>query len=299
MAADNLMFRPKLFAGQRLLVTGGGTGLGREMAEAFVALGARVYINGRRGAVVEATAQELADKHGGVVTGLACDIRDPDQITAMLDKIWQDGPLDGLVNNAAGNFISRTEDLSVRGLDAIANIVFRGTFYTTLDVGKRWIKDGRKGSVLSIIVSWVFNAGPFVVPSAMSKAGVAAMTRSLAVEWARHGIRLNAIAPGSFPTKGASERLAPGETEALLAQSLAKNPMHRAGVMSELANLACFLMAPGADYLTGQLMAIDGGEWLATGGNFFELEAWSDGQWEAARAAIKAATARDKADRTT
>ena len=299
MASDNLLLRPDIFAGRRFLVTGGATGLGREMAEALAVLGATVHICGRRGPVAEATAKTLSEKHGATVIAHACDIREPEQITAMLDAIWAEGSLDGLVNNAAGNFIARTEDLSIRGFDAIANTVFRGTFYTTLECGKRWIAEKRPAAVVSIIVSWVFNSGPFVVPSAMSKAGVAAMTKSLAVEWARHGIRLNAIAPGTFPTEGAMARLSPEMAAEEKKEALAKNPMHRFGEMHELANLCATLLAPGMEYLTGQAISIDGGEWLATGSNFYELETWSDQQWEDVRAMIKATTAKDKEQRTT
>ena len=210
MDTSKLMFRDGLMQGERILVTGGGTGLGKEMAEGLLKLGAEVHICGRRGEVCEETAKELVDKHGGKVVPHPCDIRSAEMISEMNELIWsQHGPLTGLINNAAGNFISRTEDLSIRGFDAIANIVFRGTFYMTHDIGKRWIEGGTKGNVVSILTTWVWNGGPFVVPSAMSKAGINTMTQSLAVEWARHGIRLNAIAPGLFPTEGMSARLAP------------------------------------------------------------------------------------------
>ncbi len=187
MNLEDLAFKPGLMQGQRILVTGGGTGLGRVMTEALLLLGAQVYICGRRGAVVEQTAAELNEAHagssGGKVTGLACDIRHPEVITEMLDAIWADGgALTGLVNNAAGNFISRTEDLSPRAFDAIANIVFRGSFFVTLDCGKRWLAQGQHASVVSILTTWVWNGSPFTVPSAMAKAGLNAMTQSLAVE---------------------------------------------------------------------------------------------------------------------
>jgi NAD(P)-dependent dehydrogenase (short-subunit alcohol dehydrogenase family) len=205
MQLTDLMYRPGLMSGERILVTGGGTGLGKEMAEAFLLLGARVYIIGRRGGVLQQTADALnaahADASGGYVSGLACDIRAAEAISDTLDQVWADGgALTGLVNNAAGNFISRTEDLSPRGFDAIANIVFRGSFFMTLDCGKRWIAEGVKASVLSILTTWVWNGGPFTVPSAMSKAGLNAMTQSLAVEWGGK-VRLNAIAPGPFPDR--------------------------------------------------------------------------------------------------
>lgn len=296
MTLDDLMFKPGLLRGQRILVTGGGTGLGRVMAEAFGLLGAEVYVCGRRGAVLEQTAAELAAQHGGRVVGLACDIRQPEAVEAMLDRIWDDGgPLTGLVNNAAGNFISRTEDLSPRAFDAIANIVFRGTFFTTLDCGKRWLAQGRRASVLSIVVTWVWNGSAFTVPSAMSKAGVHAMTQSLAVEWGGRGIRLNAIAPGVFPTEGMLARLNPGGGEI----KPENNPMSRAGRMPELANLAVYLMSAQAGYVNGQTIAIDGAQYQADGGNFSALRRWGDADWARARASIESRNAADRAQRST
>src|SRR3569833_3414712 len=181
LSLDDMMFRPGLMKGQRILITGGGTGLGKVMVEACVMLGADVYICGCRGGVVEATAKELTDAHprengGGKCVGVACDIRVPEAIAEMIETVWADGPLTGLVNNAAGNFISRTEDLSPRGFDAIANIVFRGSFFVTLDAGKRWLEEGKHASVVSILTTWVWHGGPFTVPSAMSKAGLNVMT---------------------------------------------------------------------------------------------------------------------------
>ncbi len=202
MTPDDLMFKPGLMKGERVLVTGGGTGLGKVMAEALLMLGAEVLICGRRGGVLEATAKELADAHGGKITPIACDIRVPEAIDDMIATAWADGPLTGLINNAAGNFISRTEDLSPRAFDAIANIVFRGSFFVTLACGKRWIAEHRKASVVSILTTWVWSGGPFTVPSAMSKAGLNVMTQSLAVEWGHKGICFNAIAPGPFPHRG-------------------------------------------------------------------------------------------------
>ncbi len=296
MDPAKLMFRDGLMKGERILVTGGGTGLGKEMAEAFLKLGADVIICGRRGEVLKQTADELMARHGGRVTPIACDIRAAEAIKDMLDEIWAAGPLTGLVNNAAGNFISRTEDLSPRAFDAIANIVFRGSFYVTLDVGKRWIAERRKGNVISILTTWVWNGSPFTVPSAMSKAGLNAMTQSLAVEWGRYGIRMNAIAPGPFPTKGAWERLSPGESADNAGR--VANPMGRVGEMTELCNLAVFLMAPGAAYVNGQTIAIDGAMYQASGGNFAHLAAWDDAQWEAVRSMIRAANETDRAKRT-
>jgi NAD(P)-dependent dehydrogenase (short-subunit alcohol dehydrogenase family) len=268
------------------------------MAEGFLKLGAEVHICGRRGGVCEETAAELMDKHGGKVVPHACDIRVAEAITDMNDEIWsKHGPLTGLMNNAAGNFISRTEDLSIRGFDAISNIVFRGSFYMTHDIGKRWIDQKLKGSVCSILTTWVWNGGPFVVPSAMSKAAVNTMTQSLAVEWGRYGLRFNAIAPGPFPTKGAWARLSPDSGTSSMERTTA-NPMGRVGEMHELVNLAVLLMAPGAEYINGQTIAIDGGMYNASGGNFSALAAWSDEQWTAAREAIEGANAEDKAKRT-
>jgi NAD(P)-dependent dehydrogenase (short-subunit alcohol dehydrogenase family) len=291
------VFQPDLLKGKRVLVTGGGTGLGREIADECLALGAEVWICGRRKGVLDDTAAALMAARGGSVKTQAVDIRDAAAVDAMVQAIWDDGgPLDALVNNAAGNFISRTEDLSPRGFDAIANIVLHGTFYVTQAVGKRWIATGRKGSIVSIVVTWVWGGSPFVVPSAMSKAGVHAMTQSLAVEWARHGIRLNAIAPGPFPTEGMSARLSPGQTAE--ERSAAKNPMGRIGRMHELRNLAAFLLADGCEWLTGQTIALDGGAHLADLGTFYDLRAWTDADWQRARSLIKATNAKDKAGRS-
>ena len=299
MDTSKLMFRDGLMTDERILVTGGGTGLGKEMAEGFLKLGAEVHICGRRGGVCEETAKELMEKHGGKVVPHACDIRVAEAITDMNDEIWaKHGPLTGLVNNAAGNFISRTEDLSIRGFDAIANIVFRGTFYMTHDIGTRWIKGGTRGNVISILTTWVWNGGPFVVPSAMSKAAVNTMTQSLAVEWARYGLRFNAIAPGPFPTEGMSKRLAPDADGAQRMDSGTANPMGRVGEMHELVNLAVLLMGPGAEYINGQTIAIDGAMYNASGGNFSQLAAGGDDQWQAARDAITATNNADKAQRT-
>jgi NAD(P)-dependent dehydrogenase (short-subunit alcohol dehydrogenase family) len=298
MTPDDLMFRPGLMSGERILITGGGTGLGKVMAEALLMLGAHVYICGRRGGVLKATADELTTAHGGVVTPIACDIRVPEAIGEMLDEVWADGALTGLVNNAAGNFISRTEDLSPRAFDAIANIVFRGSFFVTLDCGKRWIAENKHASVLSILTTWVWSGGPFTVPSAMSKAGLNVMTQSLAVEWGPKGIRCNAIAPGPFPTEGAWARLSPGQS-ADGSRSMATNPMGRVGEMRELANLAVYLLHPLSAYVNGQTIAIDGGAWNAGGGGFNAmLRDWSDAQWAQARAMIQGANAQDRAKRT-
>ena len=291
------MLAADLLKGKRILVTGGGTGLGREMAAKYAELGADLVLCGRRREPLEKTAAELKSEWGASVKCHAVDIRDAASVEAMVQAIWDDGgPLTGLLNNAAGNFISRTEDLSSRGFDAIANTVLHGTFYATHAVGKRWIAGGHKGSVVSIVVTWVWAGSPFVVPSAMSKAGVHIMTKSLAVEWGRYGIRLNAIAPGIFPTEGAGKRLAPGRD--FRDEAVAVNPMRRTGIMSELQNLAAFLMADGCDFLTGQTIALDGGANLVNGGSFNELFKWGDAEWKAARDAIKAQNEKDKAQRS-
>jgi NAD(P)-dependent dehydrogenase (short-subunit alcohol dehydrogenase family) len=301
MTPDDLMFKPGLMKGQRILVTGGGTGLGKVMAEAFLMLGAEVYIWGRRGGVLQDAANELMAAHGGKVVAQPCDIRVPEAITENLDHIWSDGgALTGLVNNAAGNFISRTEDLSPRGFDAITNIVFRGSFFVTLDCGKRWIAEKKPGSVLSILTTWVWNGGPFTVPSAMSKAGLHIMTQSLAVEWGPKNIRLNSIAPGAFPTEGMTARLNPGAARRQDSDDGAQpgNPMGRVGKMPELCNLAVLLLGPGAEYINGQTIAIDGAGHQAGGGGFSGLRNWTDEQWEAARSSIRDANEKDRAQRT-
>jgi NAD(P)-dependent dehydrogenase (short-subunit alcohol dehydrogenase family) len=290
------MFKDGLLKGKRILVTGGGTGLGEVMTEAYAQLGATVYICGRRLNVLEETAKRISDATASNVKGIACDIRVSEAVDDMVAQIWGDGgALTGLVNNAAGNFISRTKDLSARGFNAIADIVFRGSFYVTLACGKKWIEGGDRASVISILTTWIWNGGPFTVPSAMSKAGLNIMTKSLATEWGPHGIRLNAIAPGPFPTKGAWERLSP--QSANRGDSGGNIPMGRVGQMSELANLAVFLMADGCDYLTGQTIAIDGAMHLASGGNFAALSKLTDSDWERIRSEIRSANDKDKAHR--
>ncbi len=300
------MYSPSLMQGQRLLVTGGGTGLGRAMAERFLELGAEVAICGRRLAVCDATAAEWRERFPGRrIDTFGVDIRVAQAVDEMVQALFDSGGLSGLVNNAAGNFIAPTESLSPRAFDAIANIVFHGTFYVTQAVGKRWVEQARAGlwrqgqpyrSVMSIITTWVDNGSPFVVPSAMSKAGVDVMTKSLAVEWAGQGIRLNAVGPGEIPTEGMSKRLNPGEEPG--ARSRERNPMARPGEMRELANLVTFLMAPGqCDWLTGQSIMMDGGNALATGGNFYELRSWSESDWQEARTRIETQNSKDRAQR--
>jgi len=294
------MFKEGLLEGKRILITGGGTGLGKEIAARYLQLGAELWLAARRGPVLEATAKELMQAHGGKVKTHAVDIRDAQAVDAMVQRIWDEsGPLTGLVNNAAGNFISPTKDLSPNGFNAIANIVFHGTFYVTHAVGKRWIAGKHKGSVITILVTWVHTGSPYVVPSAMSKAGLHVMTKSLAVEWGRFGIRLNGIAPGPFPTEGAQKRLRPGN-DGGFSKSTDLNPMRRIGRMEELQNLATFLMADGCEWLTGETIAIDGAGYLATGSGayFTELDQLSDADWERMRALIKAQNDKDRAGRT-
>lgn len=291
------MFQDGLFEGSRILISGGGTGLGRAMAERFLQLGATVCICGRRKAVLDQTAAELTARHGGTVRTYSVDIRDAAAVDAMVEQIWQDvGPLTGLVNNAAGNFISRTEDLSERGFNAIADTVFRGTFYLTQAVGKRWIAGKTGGSVVSIVVTWVWTGSPFVVPSAMSKAGIDAMTKSLAVEWGRYGIRFNAIAPGVIPTEGASKRLRPTDDGA--DAIAAANPMKRVGELHEIGDLAAFLMSDRCGWINGQTIALDGGDYLANGAYFKQYFDWGDDDWRAARERIQRKNEQDKALRS-
>jgi len=287
------MFKDGLFKGKRILVTGGGTGLGKEIAAKYLELGAELWICGRRAGVLDDAAKELTDRHGGSVRTHVVDIRDAQAADAMVQRIWDEsGPLAGLVNNAAGNFISPTKDLSPNGFNAIANIVFHGTFYVTHAVGRRWIAGGHKGSVISILVTWVWTGSPFVVPSAMSKAGVEAMTKSLAVEWGRHGIRLNGIAPGVIPTEGASSRLRPGDTRH--SEPAQRNPLGRVGKLEEIGDLAAFLLAPQTGWINGQTVALDGGDWLANGAYFTNYLGWGDAEWQAARDRIRARDAADK-----
>ena len=290
------MFSDQLLAGRRILVTGGGTGLGKAMATRFLQLGAEVHICGRRKSVCDETATELMAEHGGRVVSHGVDIRNAMAVDEMIESIWTtSGPLTDLINNAAGNFISRSEELSARGFDAVANIVMHGTFYVTHAVGRRWIAGGHRGNVVSITVTWVRNGSPYVVPSAMSKSAIHAMTMSLAVEWGRHGIRLNTIAPGEIPTEGMSKRIKPGDEAG--ARTKAMNPMGRVGTMEELQNLAVFLISGGCDWINGETIAMDGAQALAMGGNFYQLRDWSDDDWTKARDSIKAQNEKDRAAR--
>jgi len=273
------MFQEGLLKGKRILVTGGGTGLGYSMGHRFLELGAELVICGRRVEVLEEAAAKLTAETGGKVEVHGCDIRDAEAVDKMVGAIWENGPLDSLVNNAAGNFIAKTEDLSPRAIDAVLNIVLHGSAYATLACGKRWLKEGRKASVLSIVTTYAWTGSAYVVPSAMAKAGVLAMIRSLAVEWGGRGVRLNAIAPGPFPTKGAWERLVPNERLAKKFET--NNPLQRVGEHIELANLATFLLSDFAGYINGEVVTIDGGEWLQGAGQFNFLREMTDADWDA------------------
>ena len=288
------MFKKDLLKNKRILVTGGGTGLGKEMASHYAEHGAELYICGRRLNVLEETANELKEKFNAKVHFETLDIRASKDVDDYIERIFEEGPLDGLVNNAAGNFISPTKDLSHKGFDAIANIVFHGTFYITHSVGRRWIESGHKGSIISILTTWVWTGSPYVVPSAMSKSGLNAMTQSLAAEWGKYNIKVNAIAPGPFPTKGAWDRLNPGGNDE---GSMGSVPLGRVGEMVELQNLATFLMADGCDYLPGQTIGIDGAQYLTGGGTFSALDKLSDDDWEQMRTMIRSSNNKDKADR--
>ncbi|MHB1220058.1 MAG: SDR family oxidoreductase [Alphaproteobacteria bacterium] len=271
------MFQPDLLKGKRILVTGGGTGLGKSMGRRFLELGAELFIVGRRESVLEETALELARDTGGKVSWHGCDIRDPEAVEAMVGAAWQPAPVDILVNNAAGNFLARSEELSHRAVDAVVGIVLHGSAYCTLACGRRWIAAKRPGTVLSIITTYAWTGSAYVVPSAMGKAGVLAMTQSLAVEWGPKKIRLNAIAPGPFPTEGAWTRLVPRPDMAREFET--RNALGRVGEHIELANLAAFLVSDQAGFITGEAVTIDGGEWLKGAGQFSFLSRLTDADW--------------------
>ncbi len=275
------MFQADLLRGKRGLVTGGGTGLGKSMGRRFLELGAELVICGRREKVLAETVAEFHTDYLGRASWQACDIRDGEAVEAMVGGIWQDGPLDVLVNNAAGNFLAKSETLSPRAVDAVVRIVLGGTANMTLACGRRWLAEARAGTVLSIIASYASTGSPYVLPSAMAKAGVLAMTRSLAVEWGGRGIRLNAIAPGPFPTEGAWQRLVPDK--ALEEAWRRKIPLGRFGEHAELANLAAYLVADGSAYVNGEAVTIDGGEWLKGAAQFALMEQLSEEEWAALR----------------
>jgi NAD(P)-dependent dehydrogenase (short-subunit alcohol dehydrogenase family) len=274
------MFAKDLLQGKRVLITGGGTGLGKAMAKKYLELGAVVYICGRREEVLRATCEELSTA-GGSILSFPCDVRDLAAVEASIGKIWSDAPLDILVNNAAGNFLARTEELSPRAWEAVIGIVLMGTINMTMACGRRWLADKHPGTVLNIVATYSSSgAGSgYVVPSAVSKAGVQALTRSLAVEWGPRGIRLNAIAPGPVPTEGAFSRLLPKKELEKLA--IRRVPLQRFGTPEEIANLAAFIVSDGASYMNGEVVTIDGGEWLMGAGEFnYVGQMMSDADWE-------------------
>ena len=262
------MFQNDLLRGQVVLITGGGTGLGRAMALRCAELGAGVAICGRRGGVVEATAEEIRAATGGEVLAGPCDVRRFEEVEAWVaSAVARFGKVTALVNNAAGNFLAQTETLSPNAFRTVVDIVLAGSFHATLAAGRQMIQQGEGGTVLSIVTTYAWMGSAYVVPSACAKAGVLALTRSLAVEWGSHRIRCNAIAPGPIPTEGAFSRLMP---PGLMEQSLRKVPLGRVGEQRELADLAAYLLAPGSAYINGEVVTIDGGEWL-NGGEFNHL----------------------------
>ena len=262
------MFQPDLLKSKRILITGGGTGLGRAMAERFLQLGATVYICGRRADVLEQTRRELAGRGKSEIRSFVCDVRDREAVEQMIAKIWDAGPLNVLVNNAAGNFIARTEELSPRAWEAVLGIVLQGTLNLTLACGRRWLESGQPASVLNVSTTYaaVGCGSACVVPSAVAKAGVLALTQSLAVEWGPRGIRLNAIAPGPIRTEGAFSRLLPREDLEL--HALERIPLRRFGSLEEFANLAAFLVSDGCTHVNGEVVVMDGGEWLQGASEF-------------------------------
>jgi len=274
------MFEKDLLAGKRILVTGGGSGLGAAMGSRFVELGAELIICGRRLELLQETAARMRSELGGKVTPIRCDIRNGAEVDTMLDEVWREAPLDVLVNNAAATFIAQTERLSFRAADAILAPTLHGAMYCTLGAGKRWIEAGHKGVVLSILSTSTITGRAFTLPSAMAKSAVLAMTRSLAVEWGPKGIRTVAIAPGAFPTPGATGQLRP---EGRDADWGSRNPLGRAGEHRELADLASFLISDGSGYINGEMVVQDGGAHLRSSGAE-DLLQWSDAQWDKQRA---------------
>lgn len=275
------MFAPGLMRGQRVLITGGGTGLGAAMAERFAELGADLVLCGRREAVVQETAARIAQAHGVTVEAIGCDIRDPAQVDALFDRAWATGPITALVNNAGAIFVAQTEHLSHRAFDAVLATTLHGAIYCTLAAGKRWIAGGHPGTVLSILSTSTITGRAFTAPTTVSKSGVLAMTRSLAVEWASRRIRLVAIAPGTIPTAGFLDRVAAGRDHAAAPPSA--STLERHGRPDELADLATYLLSPAADYVNGEMVVLDGGRHLRNSG-VEDLLARSDADWEALRA---------------
>ncbi|SFW12544.1 NAD(P)-dependent dehydrogenase, short-chain alcohol dehydrogenase family [Sinomicrobium oceani] len=275
------MLRDDALKGKNIVVTGGGSGLGKAMTKYFLELGARVAITSRDLEKLQHTARELEDETGGTCLPVACDVRHYDQVEAMLKQVLDNfGQVDVLLNNAAGNFISPTERLSANAFDTIIDIVLKGSKNCTLAFGKHWIAGKQQNTVvLNIVTTYSWTGSAYVVPSATAKAGVLAMTRSLAVEWAKYGIRFNAIAPGPFPTKGAWDRLLPGELKEKF-DLARKVPLKRVGEHQELANLAAYLVSDFAAYLNGEVITIDGGEWLKGAGQFNLLDQIPEAMWD-------------------
>jgi len=275
------MFQTDLLAGKRILITGGGSGLGAAMAGRFAELGASLLLCGRRAEVLEATAETLRAR-GATVATARCDVRDAEAVEALVEAQWTEAPIDVLVNNAAATFIAETETLSPRAADAILATTLHGAMYATLALGKRWIAGGRPGTVLSILSTSTLTGRAYTVPSAMAKSGLLAMTRSLAVEWGPKGVRLVAIAPGPFPTAGSDRQLNPGERAAAAARS-PLNPLGRVGQPQELADLASYLVSDHAGYINGEMVTLDGGAHLRSSGAE-DLLNWTPEQWAATRA---------------
>jgi len=282
------MLRDGALKGKNIIVTGGGSGLGKSMTCYFLQLGAKVVITSRNLEKLQKTAEELMQETGGDVLALACDVRHYEQVENMLkEAISKFGYINGLVNNAAGNFISPTERLSAHAFDTIIDIVLKGSKNATLALGKYWIKEQiNPARILNIVTTYAWTGSAYVVPSATAKAGVLAMTRSLAVEWARYGISSNAIAPGPFPTKGAWDRLLPGDLKEKF-DPAKKIPLKRVGEHQELANLAAYLMSDYAAYINGEVVTIDGGEWLYGAGEFNQLEQIPEAMWDMLEQMIK------------
>ena len=293
------IFDPLVLDGKRILITGGGTGLGRGVAARLVAHGAEVHLWGRRESVLAEAAAEIRAAHPHRVHYQPVNVRDFELVAAAVDQIWdRHGPLTGVLNNAAANFIAPTVSLSPRAFDAVTSTVMTGSFNTTLAVGRRWIDGGLPGSVLSNLTTWVWSGSAFVVPSAMAEAAVHAMTMSLAVEWGRYGIRLNALAPGPIPTDYAWEMLNPTDKSSIGATQPDQIPLGRSGTIEELANLTIFAFSDACDYLTGETIAMDGGQRLAGPNTFAGLSALSDEDWARARERSKAASAASKSARS-